>query len=144
MIRRQRDILIDRPDRFISVTLAFVNRCELLVRFRLQWIEFDDLLQVLDRLFRIAPVSVEITQLKIRQIEFVLHFSKLTYGKFFSGTILELMHENQIRIFEIQLDFLIKLQAELDKKSVKELFKIDEFEIDKIMAKVKDLTQQGD
>lgn len=84
----------------------------------------------------------EIVQQKIEQVELFLQFNKMTYGEFFSGTILELMQENQIRIFEVQLEFLNKLQKELDKKSVNELFKIDEFDIDKIMAKVKKLTRK--
>jgi DNA-binding PadR family transcriptional regulator len=77
---------------------------------------------------------------KIQQVESVLYFSKLTYGKFFTGTILELMHENQIKLFEVELDFLKKLQSELNKKSINELFKINEFDIDKLMAKVKNIT----
>ena len=77
---------------------------------------------------------------KIEQAEDMLYFSKLTYGKFFSGTILELMQENQIKLFEVELEFLKKLQAELDKKSMNELFKVSEFDIDKLMAKVKKIT----
>jgi len=77
---------------------------------------------------------------KIEQIEDLLYFSKLTYGKFFTGTILELMQENQIKLFEVELEFLKKLQTELNKKSINELFKINEFDIDKLMAKVKKIT----
>lgn len=77
---------------------------------------------------------------KIQQVDMVLHFSKLTYGKFFQGTILELMQENQMKLFEVELEFLKKLKAELDKKSINELFRINEFDIDKLMAEVKKIT----
>ena len=82
----------------------------------------------------------DVIKQKIQQVEMVLHFSKLTYGKFFPGTIIELMHENQIKLFEVELTFLKKLQTELDNKSINELFKINEFDIDKLMAKVKKIT----
>lgn len=82
---------------------------------------------------------LEVIQHNIQQIETILKFSKLTYGKFFSGTILELMQENVIKLYEAELDFLKKLQGVLNKKSVNDLYRINEFDIDEILEKVKKL-----
>jgi DNA-binding PadR family transcriptional regulator len=85
----------------------------------------------------------DVVQHKIQQIEGILQVSKLTYGKFFTGTILELMQENIINLYEVELEFLKKLQSVLEKKKINDLFKINEFDIDKLMEKIKKLTHQG-
>jgi len=85
----------------------------------------------------------DIIKHKIQQMELILHLSKLTYGKFFQGTILELIQENYMKHYEIELEFLKKLNSELDKKSINELFKINEFDIDKLMVKMKKITSEG-
>ncbi|WP_455391934.1 PadR family transcriptional regulator [[Eubacterium] cellulosolvens] len=85
---------------------------------------------------------LEVIHQKIQQLEAILQFNNLTYGKFFSGTILELMQENLIQLYEVELKFLKKLQTELQTKSINDLYKINEFDIDEIMEKVKKLAQE--
>jgi DNA-binding PadR family transcriptional regulator len=84
---------------------------------------------------------LEVIQLKIQQTETILNLSKMLYGKIFQDSIVELMMENNNELLEVELKFLKKLQAELNKKSVKELFRIDEFDADKILAKIKNITE---
>jgi DNA-binding PadR family transcriptional regulator len=86
---------------------------------------------------------LEIVQLKIQQTEAILNLSKMLYGKLFQDSIIELMMENSNEHYEVSLKFLYKLKSELEKRSVNELFKINEFDVDKIMAKVKVITKNG-
>ncbi len=83
----------------------------------------------------------EIIKMKISQTESILNLSKILYGKFFQGTILELLMENSNELFEVELKFLNKLYSELDKRTVSDLFSVDEFDADKLMLKVKNIVK---
>jgi DNA-binding PadR family transcriptional regulator len=84
---------------------------------------------------------LDVIQLKIQQTETILNLSKMLYGKIYQDSIIELMMENNNELLEVELKFLHKLQAKLDARSVNNLFKISEFDADKIMAKVKKITE---
>lgn len=84
----------------------------------------------------------DIIKLKISQTESILKLSKMLYGKMFQDTIIELMMENSNELFEVELKFLKKLHEELDKRTVAELFSVNEFDVDNIMAKVKNIAKQ--
>ncbi len=84
---------------------------------------------------------LEVIEEKIEQMESFIEFNKMTKGKFFSGTILELLQENNQKIFELELEFLRKLKSKVNNKSINELFRINEFDINRIMEEVKKITQ---
>ena len=84
---------------------------------------------------------LEVIERKIEQVELFIEFNKMTTRKFFSGTILELFQQNYQKIFELELEFLKKLKSEVKKKSINELFRINEFDIDKIMKDMKKISQ---
>jgi DNA-binding PadR family transcriptional regulator len=85
----------------------------------------------------------EVVRLKIKQTEAILNLSKMLYGKLFQGTIIELMMENSNELFEVELRFLKKLEIELENRTVDELFKVTEFDTDKILAKIKRISEEG-
>lgn len=78
--------------------------------------------------------------IKIDQIQSFIEISKL-YAKTVPGTMVGLLVESEIEIFEIILKTSKNLLQILDEKSIDDLFQIQEVEEDKIFAEIENMRE---